>query len=209
MEKDLKLSRTFFRFHYWPFVAVTILFLIVFPFLFGAQYLEPEQTAMIVERLFTIIGIVLFIPLYLPDRQKKILAVVRAKKTSYSRLLILRLVQILAMVLISLAVFLLVLKLNRSEFNFLEFFFAEFATVLFLGGLLNISYTFFQNLIPSTMVAMMYYVLNMFSGSKYFGPFYLYTLMENDWQSKIWLFLAGVVLLTVSIILSTQQKNNV
>ncbi|MEO1770677.1 hypothetical protein [Candidatus Enterococcus ferrettii] len=209
MEKINKLNLYFFRFHYMPFVLVTIIFLLLFPFLFGAEYLESAQTAFIVERVFTIIGIFLFIPLYLPDTQKEIVAVVRAKQTSYMILLLIRLGQILCMGLIALALFLGTLKFNHSQFNFQVFFFAEFATVFFLGGLLSISYTFFHHIIPSTMIAVMYYVMNMFSNQKYLGPFYLFTLAENDWESKILLFLVGLFLIVSSVLLTTYQRNSV
>lgn len=184
-------------------------FLSLFPFLFGAEFLEREQTAFVVERIFTIIGTVLFIPLYLPDTQKEILAVVRVKKTSYGSLLLIRLSQILFMILAALGIFLITLKVNQSQFNFWQFFLAEFATVFFLGGLLNIAYAFFHHMIPSTMIAIIYYVLNMFSSKKYFGSLYLFTLAENDWSSKTLLFLVGFAMLFFSILLTTHQRNNV
>ncbi len=209
MEKVVKISCYFFRFHYLPFFLVIVGFLGLFPILFGTEFLEMEQAAFVVERIFTILGLVLFIPLYLPDSQKEILAVIRAKKTSYGTLLLIRFSQILFMLLATLGIFLMILKVNQSQFDFWQFFLAEFATVFFLGGLLNISYAFFHYMIPSTMIAIMYYVLNMFSSKKYFGSFYLFTLAESDWWSKTLLFLVGFILLFSSILLTTHQRTSV
>lgn len=206
MEKNVNISRYFFRLHYFPFVLAATVVTALLPILMGIENLESAQVAPIVERFFSLIGLVLFVPLFLPDVQREILANIRSKKTDYGMVLVTRLLQIFFFTMLLLAVFLLIIKMNRSTFDFSAFFLAELATVIFLGGLISLAFYFFKNLVPSLMIAIMYYVLCMFNGQKYFGPFYLFTLVERDWNSKLILFFSGMMMLILSIYLSNRQS---
>lgn len=163
-----------------------------------------EQTAFLVERLFSLIGIVLFVPLFLGDEQRNILAILRTKKTAYAWILLLRLTVILLMVGVLLFLFLALLQIQQATFSFTTFYLAEFATVIFLGGLISFAFYLFRHPIPSMMVPVMYFFLCMMNGKKNFGSFYLFTLVEEDWQSKWMLFISGIVLITISIFLSNR-----
>ncbi|MHC5248434.1 hypothetical protein [Enterococcus sp. LJL90] len=204
MEKNSRLAYYFFKKYFSFFVVPVILLTCFLPVVVGMENLVTSQAAIVLERFFTLIGVVLFVPLFLLDEQQNILQVVRTKETAYSQILIIRLAEILAMIAVSLLLFLGILKINQSTFDFINFFLAEFATVIFLGGLTCFLWSIFRQMIPSLMVTIGYFVICLTSSKDQLGPFYLFTLVSEDWQSKQLLFAAGVILLAVSIFLANR-----
>jgi len=51
------------------------------------------------------------------------------------------------------------------------------------------------------MVPMVYYMLNLFGGSKYFGKLFLFSMESGSVTEKHWLFAAGLVLIVFALIL--------
>lgn len=207
MEKNIKLSECFLRFHYWPFLMFGLLATLVMPLLAGMENLDASQSGYVVEHFFTIVGIVVFFPLYLPDIDQDALDMIRTKKTAYIHLILTRLVLILATASTTLILFLLVLKWNHSSIQFSSFFLAEMATLIFLGGLSAVAFALAKHPIPALMLPMLYYIICMFSSTKYMKVFYLFTLPDKDWGSKVALFIVGAVLFTGSMLVALRSRH--
>lgn len=207
MEKNLKIIGCYFRLHYLPFIIIGVLLTAGLPSLVNIKILTLEQSAIVLERFFTIIGIIMFLPLYLPDADANILDIVRTKKTAYLQIILLRLIQILLATFGLLILFLLLLHLNHSILNFGTFFAAELANILFLGGLSSVAFVLSWHPVVSLMVPMLYYVFNFFTNEQKLKVFYLFGLADKEWLSKIVLGSSGIILLLISMWIATKKKS--
>ncbi len=79
-----KVSIAFWRFHFLPssFYGVPVNALL-FPTFFGVENAPFLQSAEIYERFFPLIGLILFIPLYLPDSSEETTLLIKTKRFSY------------------------------------------------------------------------------------------------------------------------------
>lgn len=207
MEKSIKLSSCFLRFHYWPFIVFGALGTLVMPYLAGMDNLALPQSAYVLEHFFSIVGLVVLLPLYLPDVDSEALDIIRTKKTAYLRVILTRLVIILATGMVLLLLFLLLLGWHHSKVDFLRFFLAEEANLVFLGGLSALGFVVAKHPIPGLMLPMLYYVISLFTGKKYLKHLYLFTLPDKDWGSKVLLFAVGCTMLAGSMLLALHLRH--
>ena len=85
-----KVSIAFWRFHFYPAVFTAFLLTLLFPTFFGVENAPFLQSAEIYERFFPLIGLILFIPLYLPDSSEETTLLIKTKRFSYVGILFLR-----------------------------------------------------------------------------------------------------------------------
>lgn len=206
MEKVIKLSVSFFKVHYLPFVLGGSLLTLFLPYLVGVQNLDVMRSAFVVERFFSLIGLLLFIPLFIPDVNRDTLTIIRTKETNYWYILCIRLIVIVIFTTALTIVYLLILRFNQAQFPFLSFFFGTLAIVTFLGGLSNFIFSLSKQPILGMMAGLIYYVVNMSASRQHLGPFYLFNLAQTDWQPQLFLFTIGCALLVLSVIYASSSN---
>lgn len=199
MSRLANISYVYLRYQYFPFLLGGGVVFLCLPLIVSFKNLELEQSAQLIDKLYSLIGLVMMIPLFSPDVDKGALAVIYTRRQSYLGILFNRLVIELISVSIILLLFLVRLNSSQSVVSFGSFFFAGLANVLFLGGIGLIFSSLFDQLVLALMVPLLYYVANI-GGSKYFGHFYLFSLANQDLVSKSWLALVGMLLIGISLL---------
>lgn len=206
MEKAYRITKNFVQCHYLPYFLGGVLFLAVLPFLVGLKNLDVFQSAKVLEYWYSLMGLLLLFPLYLPDNDSAALAIIRSKRTSYRWIVCVRLFFEIFCSAVFLAVLLFLMKSGNSDFPIPYFLLRGLAAVVFLGGISAITFAVTRHPVPSIMVPFFYYLLNMMSKKTYFGSFDLFSVAQNAWLDGVVLLGTGSLLLFLSVWLTDKAK---
>lgn len=188
------------RHNFLPHFALSILLLAITPAVFGTANLTNAAAYVPLEMFTALIGIVLMTPVFLPEQEKEIRDVVEVKYTNQNIIYIIRITSAALTMLILISCFVFYMKLNGCIFDTDLIIFGTFAGSLFLGSLGLFSYGASENIAFGYMIPMGYYILNMLGGKKYFGNFYLFSMIQGSFSEKYWL-MAASFLLIISVLL--------
>ena len=200
-----KVSIVFWQFHFYPAVIAALLLTLLFPFLFGVENASMVQSAEIYERFFPLIGLILFLPLYLPDSSEKTTSLIKTKRFAYVNILFLRFIQIMLALFLLTCGCLLIFKQSNAAIAFGRFLFGGLANTLFMGGLFAFGFAITAQPVAGLILPLGYYVASLFTGDKYLKIFYLFTLNDQDATSKLVLFVSGIVLVLISFMLAKRR----
>lgn len=206
MERYLKIAKINFKFNLLPHILVGIALCIMAPFLMGVKNLDAPNTAKILDVYLSLLGIILLVPLFLPDQDKDIRDVIESKSTSMTVNHLIRLgIEIVALVLI-ISGFMVYLKSGNCEFPYGSYLYGTIANCVFLGGLGLMVYAVVDNLPVGYMVPVLYYILCYGAGKRYLGKFYLFSMMQNRIEDKIYLLCAGIIMMLIGILYRRKRK---
>ena len=202
----IRLTPRVFRYQLLPYIGLSLLLLLIAPYIMGMNYLDASRTGGLIDTYTTLNGFILMIPLYNPESSLKIRDVIFTKPMPYSRLLIHRLICILVSLSILLLTYLIILKNRGCTFPFFPYYGAALSNCLFVGGLGILVYTCTNSAIISYMVGLFYYVLNFGGSAKLLGHFELFTLIKGDIATKRYLLLAGILMILISLIMASHYQ---
>ncbi len=163
------------------------------PLIFGIANLDETASSYVLERYFSLSGPLLFTPLFFPEQNPGIREMAESKRTGFSYVLGVRVLQSVLLLLLLTSAFLGVMAACGCEFHTGRMLFGTFCSALFLGTLGFTVCAFFGNLVAGYLVCAGYFMLNFFAGDK-LGNFYLFSLSAGSLEEKYWL-LAGSILL--------------
>lgn len=198
MERYYQIGKINFRYHLIPHLILCILLLIAAPLAMSTENLNELQSARIVELFLSALGVVLFVPQFLPDQDKDIKDLLSSKREPMLSVHIIRFLEALACLFVLMAAFLIRLKQGDCMFNFTRLYFGGIISALFLGGLGIFFYALFDNIATAYMMPVLYYVLSYGAGKK-LGNFYLFSLLRDSFTEKYYLLLVSIVLIVVGI----------
>lgn len=199
-EKYLAVTKEYLKYHYAGHFLAAFLFCAAAPLIVGIEALDPRQSAQVMEMYLSVIGIILLVPLFIPEQNKDIRDVVAARKTPMLFQYVVRLFLGLIFLGIFVCLFLLWMREGQCRFSFGKSYAGTLANCIFLGGLGIFFFGIGDNFPAAYMVPMLYYVANYGSGKKYLGKFFLFSMTaENSMDEKIWLFVGGSCLLILGI----------
>ena len=178
-------------------LALTVLF--ITPVIFGINNLDNTASAFVLERFVSLTGIIMLTPVFLPEQDKNIAELVESKYTSPIVIYITRLVLAAFSLLILISGFIIIMVLMSCEFDVFKFTVGTFSTAFFLGALGFIAYAISDNIVAGYLLSLGYYVFNMFSSSEQLKNIYLFTLGQNGFTEKYWLFGIGTAFVFASI----------
>lgn len=201
-----KVSSAFWRFHFYPAVFAAFLLTLLFPTFFGVENTSFIQSAEIYERFFPLIGLILFLPLYLPDSSEDTTMLIKTKRFSYVGILFLRFIQIIIALTILTCGCLMLFELSNASIEFGRFLFAGIANALFMGGLYALGFALTAQPVAGLILPLGYYVASLFTADKYLKIFYLFTLVEKDTESKLVLFFNGILLILISFMIRKRTR---
>ncbi len=200
MEKFLKISAVNFKYNLLPHLLVSMLLCLAAPLFIGTRNLDTYQVAKIMEAYLCLLGIILLIPVFIPDMNKDIRDLIASKRMHvYSLHIIRTLWALFFLVLMSLA-FLGVLKGENCAFDFGEMFYTVMANALFLGGMGMFVFALFDQAVFAYMIPLVYYVIN-FGGRKHFGNFYLFSMQVGHFTEKHYLLAGGLIFMAGAVLL--------
>ncbi len=204
---DIKsLVRFNFRYFTGPYVALSLVLLVSMPIIFSISYLDMYQTARILEIYLVFNGMLILGPLFSPEEDGAIRRLILSKRQSYLGLLLIRLFLLTVILMAIITLNLIILKGNHCEFPFFKYLYGGFASAWILGSIS----VFFSGISGSTiigyLVSFVYYMINLGSGSKYLGKFYLFSMLKGSVHDKIYLLCLGALLVGLGIIFNVYKS---
>lgn len=171
--------------------------MIITPVIFGTANLDKMASSEPLEMFISLIGIVLFTPVFQPEQNEEINDLVSSKYVSTIKVYLIRTTYatILSIALVSL--FGIYMGIRECEVTSLLVI-GTIADVLFLGALGMITSALTNNTIISYIIPMVYYALNYGMGAK-LGKYYLFSMRLSNFEPKIWLLVTGMFLIATSL----------
>ncbi|WP_455718329.1 hypothetical protein [Anaerosporobacter sp.] len=194
------------KFNLLPHIIAVFFMALLAQIIMGLSNLDFLQSAKVVDLYLSLFGIVLCVPLFIPDEDPSIRELVQSKKESMFIVHGIRLVEGVLILLISLVLFLLLMKQQGSHFPYYQYLYGGVANCLFLGGLGIISYSIVDNLAVAYMIPILYYVMCMGGAKRYLEKFYLFSMMRGSVEDKIYLLTTGIVMIILGIIIRNNRK---
>ncbi len=145
--------------------------------------MDITKTAKTLEFYISLLGIILLIPIFMPEQDMNIRDLVSTKKTSILNIYCVRIAQAIFLLLTLICLFLIFLRYGECDFPF---------------GVL--SYSLFDNIAIAYMIPMFYYITNFGGGAKYSGKFYLFSMVRGNYSDKWCLFIAGIILIIIGVV---------
>lgn len=204
-----KILFNFVRFDFWYFAVICLIVTLTLPLFVGMNDLSLKESAIVMERIFTLIGTLIFLPLFLPETNEATFQLIKTKKSPIQLLFLLRAFLIIASSLLLLFIHLKMLE-TSSEIDFQQFFLIEAANVFFLGGMLTLGYAMTKQVILGMMFPIFYYSYCLFVGNsyQYLGAFYLFHFSRFDDPSHFWLLgLTGLLMLGMGIYIRSNHNS--
>lgn len=187
----------------WPALAAAAL-LVLTKLIFNINALEGAAVAQPLELLMVWIGPALLVPVFLPEQNPEIRDVVRARKTSYLHICILRILySTLTVVLMSL-LFTGIMKAGESQILPYHIW-GSICSALLLGALGLAATGISGNAAGGFMVCMLYYLASYGMGRK-LGVFSLFSMSKGQMSGKGWQLLTAVVLVVAALAVMRRRR---
>lgn len=183
----------------YPHLLLSVILLMLSPFLMGTMNLDAVSTARVLEMFVALLGIILLTPVFLPEQNKDIRDLVSARYTSAVSVFIIRVLEALFSLIVLVGIYILILQHNNCSFPEMKYYLGTLAEALFLGGLGLCAYSFFDQIAVAYMLPFMYYILAFSGGRKLLKDFYLFSMLYGRYQEKINLAIAGGLLIIIGI----------
>ena len=188
-----------------PFLVSVFVFMLT-PFLMGTTNLSAAETAQVLEYYTVFPGIILLVPIFLPEQNKDIHDMIYSKYTNPTVIYGVRLIMALLVMMGCLWSFMMMLNGGNCDFPFVTYYFGTLAGMIFLGGIGMLGYAVSNNPVIGYMVPMIYYIVNIAGGKKYLGNFYLFSMMQGEFIEKWYLFGSGVLCMAAGIFLWIRKE---
>lgn len=175
----------------WPALAAAAL-LVLTKLIFNINALEGAAVAQPLEMLMVWIGPALLVPVFLPEQNPEIRDVVRARKTSYLNICILRILYSTLTVVLMTLLFTGIMKAGESQILPYHIW-GSICSALLLGALGLAAAGISGNAAGGFMVCMLYYLASYGMGRK-LGVFSLFSMSKGQMSGKGWQLLTAIVL---------------
>lgn len=206
MERILSIEIEHFKNHYAGHLAAALLFSLLAPVIMGMEALNQYQAGQILDVYFSLLGIVLLTPLFMPEQNKDIRDLLASREYPLRNIQLLRLLQAVVILAVLNLLVLFQMKLGECTFPFGTYFCCAMANCVFLGGLGIFAYGITDHLVIAYMIPVFYYICCYGAGQKYLGKFYVLSLMTGDLENKIWLGTAGILLTAAGVVIRNRKK---
>ncbi|RDU24870.1 hypothetical protein [Anaerosacchariphilus polymeriproducens] len=207
MERYLKISIINLKITFLPHILVILFMCFIAPFIMGVQNLQPDQVAKIVESYLSLFGIILFLPVFIPDMNNNIRDLIASKKESMITHHCIRVMEALILLFLVGMLFLFYLKSGDCRFLIEKMSYSLIANSIFLGGMGMLVFAISNQVAFAYMIPITYYIICYGSGKKYLGNFYLFTMQYGSFQEKYYIFVLGLIMITTAIIVRDVKFN--
>lgn len=209
MERYLKIAKVNLKFNLFPHIIVAIIFCAISPFIMNIRNLDNLNTAKILDIYISLIGIVIFVPLFLPEQDRYVEDLIRSKKESILIIYVIRIIEAMLFLFIIVIGFLLYLKGGNCIFPFMKYFYGTISTCVFLGGLGVLVYAIINNIPVAYMIPVLYYIICYGGSKKYLEKFYLFSMLQGGVENKIYLLISGLIMILMAILIKSRLLINI
>lgn len=187
----------------WPALAAAAL-LVLTKLIFNINALEGAAVAQPLELLVVWIGPALLVPVFLPEQNPEIRDVVRARKTSYLHICVLRILYSTLTVVLMTLLFTGIMKAGESQILPYHIW-GSICSALLLGALGLAAAGISGNAAGGFMVCMLYYLASYGMGRK-LGVFSLFSMSKGQMSGKGWQLLTAVVLVVAALAVMRRRR---
>lgn len=205
MELYIAVGKANLKHNFLPHLLIALCFSLLAPVLMGMKGLDHVQVAQTLEMYIQLVGVILLVPIFMPDQDKNIRDLAKSKYMPVVRVHLIRLMESLLALFVVLGAFIIILYVNNPVFTPLRYYFGVLGGAVFLGALGIVAYSLSDNVAIAYMVPMVYYVCN-YSGDKYLHKFYLFSMAKGSFDEKIVLGAAGMVLIGAGILYRQRRR---
>lgn len=205
MGKYVQITKVQLKYNIWKHLCISVLLLAVSPLFLGVSNLEPEQSARVLEIYVALIGIILFVPVFLPEQNRDLWDVVKARYTSMFSVYLTRLIISFVITAVLIGIYMAAMRAGNCRMETGKYYFGTLAEAAAFGGLGIFACSISDNLIVGYMIPLVYYAAALSAGSKYLGMFYPFGML-TDYRTKYWLLAAGILLMISGIILFRRKR---
>lgn len=200
MEKYEKLTVSFVKRQYYPFLCLVILFVAVSDGFVSFRGLGSAQAAKVMEMYVAFVGILLFTPLFMPEQDKEIWDLERSKATDMWKVYLPRLILALLGCLLAISLFVGRMKSGGGAFEAGILFRGASCEILFLGSIGFFVSAVTNQVVLGYMAAVVYFAMNI-GGGKYLGKFALFKMMRGEYGTWMYWLAGAVVLLAAGVVI--------
>lgn len=207
MERYAKTVSSFLKYHYWYHLGLTVLFVVAAGAVLSFRNLDALGSAKVMEMYGILSGILLLVPLFMPEADTEIWLLEKSKATPLWSLYLGRLLAAILVLALVISIFILRLSLGGSVFEAGNLWLLSFCEALFLGAIGFFAGAVTNQVIIGYMLSIIYFVGNI-GGAKYFGRFGLFPAMQMQAAATtwVWFFAGGMLLFAMGIRVRERKK---
>lgn len=199
MERYLKIGAVNVKHNLGLHILVCVLLALLAPAFMGTRNLQEADVAKIMEVYLSLMGIILLVPVFLPDINRDIRDLIYSKKEPVPVLHFIRVLEALAVMAVIGILFLTLLKSEGCQFDFGNMFYTLMANGMFLGGMGMFMFAVFDQRVFAYMIPLVYYVMNYGAGKDKLGKFWLFSMQRGSIEEKHFLISFGILFLLGAI----------
>lgn len=186
------------RHNFLPHFLLALVITFMTPIIFGISSLNARESALPLEMLLSLTGLILLTPIFLPEQNENIRDLIRSKRIDYLGVCFVRLMYSVFFLAAIFAVFTLVMYNSESNIT-LRHFIGGYGSALFLGAIGFFCAGISKNSIIGYMVSMIYYISN-FAMKDELKNFYLFSMSAGSFREKYWLLGGSAVLIIATFL---------
>lgn len=207
MERFGRTVGSFLKYHYWFHLGLTAVFAAAAGAILSFRNLDAAGAAKVMEMYGILSGILLLVPLFMPEADTDIWLLEKSKAMSMYVLYLGRLLAAVLVLAAVIGIFILRLSLGGCVFEAADLGLLSFCEAFFLGGIGFFTGAVTNQVVIGYMMSFMYFVGNI-GGAKYFGKLGLFPVMrmQEDGMTGIWFLAAGILLTAGGILIRERKK---
>ncbi|MDE6516351.1 MAG: hypothetical protein K2L18_00665 [Acetatifactor sp.] len=187
----------------WPALAAVVL-LVLTKLMFNLNALEGAAVAQPLEMLMIWIGPALLATVFLPEQNPEIREVVRARRTSYLQVCLLRILYASLTIIVLTLVFTGIMKADESQIMPYHIW-GSICSALLFGAVGLAAAGISGNVAGGFMMCMLYYLASYGMGRR-LGIFSLFSMSRGQMSGKGWQLLTAVVLVAAALAVMRRRR---
>ncbi len=195
MERRLVIAKVSLKHNLAIYIIASLALCIATPLLMGTNNLNQMQVNSVIEKYICLVGIVLLVPMLVPDINKDIYQLVKSKKEPIQLIKLQRIVHSLVFLMAIGLVFLYYMKQNHNQFDFVDTYIRYIANSIFLGSLGVATVSISGQLVVGYMIPLMYFAINVVGDDKWFLYWKIISEPGEGLMGKLVLIGTGMFLL--------------
>lgn len=174
------------------------------PVLAGTANLDRYASAVPLEMFVSLIGIVMLTPIFAPEQNADIDDLVSSKYVSTVKIYLVRAVYSVIILALFIGLFSVYMGIRNCDIT-LGLMAGTLSDAIFLGSLGMAASSLCNNTVAAYMIPLVYYAVNYGMGGK-LKNYYLFSMTAGEFRPKIWMLVAGILLIAASILFKAVQK---
>ena len=200
-EQYYQIAKVNVKHNLWKYLLMASFFLCISPTILSIQNLDKKMSAKVLELFVALIGIILFVPSFLPENDTDIADLTASKYRSVAGVSLTRILEAGLGLLLLAGAYIFAMKQSGCQFDTMPYLFGTISEGAFLGAIGLVVYTVTGTIAIGYMAPMLYYMIAISTGDKYLKKLYLFSMMKGSYIEKYYLGLISIGLFGLIILI--------